>query len=502
MRRHCRRAGPAVLGIPSSRVDATSASLPPPPAEREAPPIHVLVVDDEEPLRRVVARMLTGRGYRVDTAPDGPAALEFLETHDPDVVLSDLQMPGMTGIELLARAKALHPTLPVVIMTAFADVAAAVEALRSGAYHFLTKPFHSTDAVALAISNAAEHRRLVDHARSLEQRLASEGRFGEIIGDAPKMQVLYRMIQEVAPTPTTVLVLGESGTGKELVARSIHERSPRAPRPFVAVNCGAIAPEMIESEMFGHVRGAFTGAHASRAGLFQSASGGTLLLDEVGDLPLGAQVKVLRALQEGEIRPVGSDETRIVDVRVIAATNVDLATRLEAGTFRRDLYYRLNVFPLELPPLRERPDDAALLAAYFLRKIAKRIGKKEKRLSPDALAAVRAHPWPGNVRELENAMERACILARTEEIRAIDFPFARALVPSDVPRASPAPAAPRDSDLFDLPYAEAKRRSLERFEREYVRGVTERAGGNASEAARLAGLDRSNFRRIQRRVSR
>jgi DNA-binding NtrC family response regulator len=477
-----------------------SASPPGEVREREAPPVHVLVVDDEEPIRRALARLLTARGFRVDVAVDGPAALDFLEKHDPDVLLSDLQMPGMSGIDLLKRAKAIHPSLVVVIMTAFADVDAAVGALRSGAYHFLAKPLLSTDAVALTITSAAEHRHLLDHARALERRLVTEGKFGEIIGDAPKMRALYRLIDEVAPTSSTVLVLGESGTGKELVARAIHARSPRVARPFVAVNCGAIAPEMIESEMFGHVKGAFTGAHGSRAGLFASAQGGTLFLDEVGDLPLAAQVKLLRALQEREIKAVGSDEVRVVDVRVVAATNVDLAARVEAGAFRRDLYYRLAVFTLELPPLRERPDDAALLAAYFARKIAQRIGKKDRRLSPDAVAAIRAHPWPGNVRELENAMERACIVARGEEIHAADFPFTRAFAATEPTTASGA--APRDSDLFELPFAEAKRRVQERFENDYVRALTARSGGNTNEAARLAGVDRSNFRRIQRRLGR
>jgi DNA-binding NtrC family response regulator len=478
---------------------ATSTSLPPPVAERDASPIHVLVVDDEEPLRRLLVRTLTAQGCRVDTAADGPEALAFVRKDDPDVVLTDLQMPGMTGLELLGHLKALRPTLEVVIMTAFADVEGAVAALRAGAYHFLTKPFQSNEFVAVTITKAGEHRRLVDRTRSLEQRLASGDRFGEMVGGSPKMQALYRMIEQIAPTTSSVLILGESGTGKELVARALHDRSPRAARPFAAINCGAIAPEMVESEMFGHVRGAFTGAHAARAGIFESANGGTLFLDEVADLPLSAQVKLLRAIQEGEIKPVGSDVTRRVDVRVIAATNVDLASRVEAGTFRRDLYYRLNVFLLELPPLRERPDDAVLLAVYFARKIAERIGKRQRRLAPDALEAIRAYSWPGNVRELENAMERACILGRGDELHAADFPFATAS--AHALAAAPHPGGMQNADLLVLPYAEAKRRALERFEQEYVQALDARANGNASEAARLAGLDRSNFRRIQRRVT-
>jgi two-component system response regulator HydG len=483
---------------------AASIALSPAGGERKAPPIHVLVVDDDEALRRALARVLTASGLRVDVVADGAAALEFVAVNDPDVVLSDYEMPGMNGMQLLTRLKALRPTLEVVIMTAFAEVNLAVEAMRSGAYNFLTKPFHSNDAVVLTVTKAAQHRQLADRARALEERLASEDRFGELIGTSPKMREVYRLIEEVAPTSSPVLILGESGTGKELVARALHDRSPRATKPFVAVNCGAISAEVVESELFGHVRGAFTGAHAPRAGLFESANGGTLFLDEVGDLPLAAQVKLLRALQEGEIKRVGADESRKVDVRVVAATNIDLATRIEAGTFRRDLFYRLDVFGIELPPLRERGDDAVLIASTLNRRIAKRIGRKEKRLADDAIEAIRAYAWPGNVRELENAMERACILARGDLVHAGDLPFrpsesAQAVAPTAL--APSTASVGKTDDLFELPYAEAKRRALERFDEAYVREIVLRSNGNASEAARRAGVDRSNFRRILRRTS-
>jgi DNA-binding NtrC family response regulator len=478
-------------------------SLLPPAAGRGSAPIQVLLVDDDEALRRALARVLTTNGLHVDVVANAAAALEFVSANDPDVVLSDFEMPGMNGMELLAQLKALRPTLEVVIMTAFADVDLAVEAMRAGAYNFLTKPFPSNDAVVLTVTKAAQHRQLADRARALEQRLASEDRFGELIGTSPKMREVYRLIEDVAPTASPVLILGESGTGKELVARALHDRSPRAAKPFIAVNCGAISAEVVESELFGHVRGAFTGAHAPRAGLFESANGGTLFLDEVGDLPLAAQVKLLRALQEGEVKRVGSDETRKVDARVVAATNIDLATRIEAGTFRRDLYYRLDVFTIALPPLRERGDDAVLLASTLIRKIAKRIGRKEKRLADDAIAAIRAYAWPGNVRELENAMERACILARGDVVHAADLPY-RPPESSQAPgpvSSTPGPTSTKTDDLFELPYAEAKRRALERFDEDYVREVVLRSNGNASEAARRAGVDRSNFRRILRRTS-
>jgi DNA-binding NtrC family response regulator len=486
---------------------AAPTSLSMPSAERGPAPIHVLLVDDDESLRRALARVLTGSGLRVDVVANAPAALEFLAANDPDVVLSDFEMPGMNGMELLAQVKALRPTLEVVIMTAFADVDLAVEAMRAGAYNFITKPFQSNDAVVLTVTKAAQHRQLADRARALEQRLASEDRFGELIGTSPKMREVYRLIEEVAPTASTVLILGESGTGKELVARALHDRSPRASKPFIAVNCGAISAEVVESELFGHVRGAFTGAHAPRAGLFESANGGTLFLDEVGDLPLAAQVKLLRALQEGEVKRVGSDETRKVDARVVAATNIDLTTRIEAGTFRRDLYYRLDVFAIALPPLRERGDDAALLASTLIRRIAKRIGRKEKGLADDAIAAIRAYSWPGNVRELENAMERACILARGDVVHAGDLPFrmsdASQLAPVSAPVSGPPSTARamKTDDLIELPYTEAKKRALERFDDYYVREIVLRSNGNASEAARRAGVDRSNFRRILRRTS-
>ncbi len=478
-----------------------SVSLPPPAANRDEAPIHVLVVDDDDMVRRLVVRILTQRGYRVDSANNGPSALELLLTLDPDVALVDVQMPGMTGLELMPRLKAIRPGLEVVVMTGFGEISVAVDAVQAGAYQFLTKPFNANETVVLTIEKAAQHRRLADRARRLEERLATADRFGEIVGNAPKMRTVFRMITDVAATTSTVLVLGESGTGKELVARAIHDRSLRSEKAFVAVNCGAIPPEMVESELFGHVRGAFTGAHAPRAGLFESADGGTLFLDEIGDLPLAAQVKVLRALQSGEVKRVGSDETRTFDVRVIAATNVDLTARLDAGTFRRDLYYRLNVFEIALPPLRERDDDVVLLARYFAHTTAQRIGKKERPLGRDAVAALAAYRWPGNVRELENAIERACIVARGEEIHASDFPFSSTAVPSNSTSSTiPTPPAVLDDAILDLPYVEARRRILEQFEDDYIRETLARCNGNASEAARRAGLDRSNFRRVLKRM--
>ena len=457
------------------------------------------MVDDEPALRKSIARILGARGYEVATADDGQAGLEALERSQPDVLLTDLLMPRMSGLDLLQKAKQRWPDLEVVIMTAFADVDTAVSAVKAGAYDFLTKPFPSNDAVALSVAKAAEHHRLIARAQQLEERLIARERFGELIGNSRRMQDVYRLIEGVASATSTVLVLGESGTGKELVARAIHQSSPRQTKPFVTVNCAAIPKDLVESELFGHVRGAFTGAQAARAGLFDSADGGTIFLDEVGDLPLAAQVKLLRTLQEGEVKRVGSDETRIVDVRVVAATNVDLKAKIESGEFRRDLYYRLNVIAIHLPALREREEDVVLLANHFVRKLAVRMGRSAKTLGEGALDALRAHSWPGNVRELEHAVEHAFVLSRGEIIEASDLPIERA----PAAFSSEAPTAispPWNHEAYALPYAEAKKRILADFDLAYVREQIRRADGNVSEAARRSGLDRSNFRRILRRL--
>ena len=461
-----------------------------------AAPIRVLVVDDETALRKSLARILVSRGFDVTTAEDGEAALALIEKQPPDVALVDILMPRMTGLELLPRVKARWPHIEVLIMTAFGDVDTAVAAVKAGAYDFLTKPFASNEAVALCVAKAAEHKRLVEHTSDLEERLLSQERFGELVGTSPKMQNIYRLIEGVASATSTVLILGESGTGKELVARAIHQSSPRTDKPFVAVNCAAIPKELVESELFGHVRGAFTGAQNARAGLFETAHEGTLFLDEIGDLPLSSQVKLLRALQEGEVKRVGADEARVVDVRVLAATNVDLKARAETGEFRKDLYYRLNVIAIPLPPLRQREDDVFLLTHHFLQKLARRMGRPPKTVSEDAFRALRSYAWPGNVRELEHAIEHAFVLSKGDVIHATDLPFAR--TGERESEHAPALGLPLDG----VPYAEAKRLAMARFDEEYVREILRQTAGNLSEAARVAGLDRSNFRRIMRKLQR
>jgi DNA-binding NtrC family response regulator len=312
--------------------------------------------------------MLMSRGIEVLTSEDGRAALEILARERVDVALVDLMMPNMGGLELLQRTKEKGIEVEIIMMTAFGDVETAVQAVRAGAYHFLTKPFRSNDEVIVTVAKAAERRQLIDRAQKLEQKLEQQERFGELIGNSTSMQEVYRLAVGVAAASSTVLILGESGTGKELTARAIHQHSSRAGKPFVAVNCSAIPVDLVESELFGHLRGAFTGATATREGLFEVANHGTIFLDEVGDLPPLAQVKLLRTLQEGEIKRVGSNETKLVDVRVVAATNVDLRSRIAEGKFREDLFYRLNVVAIELPPLRARRDDIPLLAYHFLQK--------------------------------------------------------------------------------------------------------------------------------------
>ncbi len=460
---------------------------------------RVLIVDDEPTLRRSLARLLLSRGMQVLTADDGATAIDLLVDERVDVALVDLMMPKVGGLELLDHVKQHHVDVEVIMMTAFGDVETAVTAVRSGAYHFLTKPFRSNDEVALTVAKAAEHRRLLTRAALLEKRLEQMEKFGELIGNSPRMQEVYRLATGVAPTASTVLILGESGTGKELTARAIHQHSPRADAPFVAVNCSAIPVELVESELFGHVRGAFTGATTTREGLFETAHRGTLFLDEVGDLPPLAQVKLLRALQEGEIKRVGANETRSVDVRVIAATNVDLRERIASGRFREDLFYRLHVVAIELPPLRDRREDVPLLAHHFLTKYAARAARDVRHIAPEALRAMQQQAWPGNVRELENAIEYATVFCRDDTIRVADLPFARSSGGS-ASAASGHSGSMLPAGLLDLPYREAKQQAVAAFESAYLSELLRRSDGNISEAARQAGLDRSNFRRTAKRA--
>lgn len=457
-------------------------------------PVRVLAIDDNEQLLLSLARLLRHHGFELNTytsPADGLATLKI----DPlvfDLLVVDVQMPEMNGLEVLAQAREIDPDLPVIMLTADATAQTAVTALKLGAFDYLVKPFSDSEELALKLSRAASFGRLSRKARHLEQRLAEAERFERLIGESKGMRELYSTIDRIAPADVNVLVLGESGTGKELVARAIHARSRASAGPFVAFNCGAVPPELVDSELFGHARGAFTGAVREREGLFVEADGGTLFLDEVGDVPLAVQVRLLRVLQEGELRQVGGSGTRQVFVRVIAATNVDLERAVREGRFREDLFYRLNVVSIRVPPLRDRISDVPLLAAHFVDKHARGDGRAPG-FSPEALEALTAYAWPGNVRELENAILRSLALTRTDIIGLDALPPKVAQAPSPEP-----PAVSQVSDVADDlgSYQDARNEAMRAFERRFSIRLLSKTSGNIAHAARLAGLDRANFRRI------
>jgi two-component system, NtrC family, response regulator HydG len=466
----------------------------------EARPVRVLVVDDEPSLLRALEALLRKKGYEVIGLDSPIVATQKLAQEDFDVALLDIKMPQLSGLELLNAVKHRRPEVEVIMMTGHATVETALAAVRSGAYDYLTKPFDDVELVARAVAKAAERKMLFDRNRQLETALKErEGGQGEgIVGNSGPIREVTRMIEAVAYSSTTVLVTGESGTGKELVARALHTRSPRKGHPFVALNCGALTETLLESELFGHVKGAFTGAQRDQKGLFDAADGGTIFLDEIGDIPLSTQVRLLRVLQEGEIKRVGSAESVKVDVRVIAATHRDLPKLVKAGKFREDLFYRLNVINIPLPSLRERVDDIPLLAHHFLRRYAERLGKKVRALSPEGIELLCGYRWPGNVRELENAVERAVVLCRGDAVTPTDLP------PAVTGRTAPLvreaqPSGAEEAAWLTLSYAAAKEHALRRFEKSYVDALMRACDNNISAAARKAGMDRSNFKRVLRK---
>jgi len=458
-----------------------------------APRPRVLIIDDEEALLRTLGGLLTRAGFEVQTFSDALEGLTAAKEPDFDVALVDINLPNISGMELLRELKGRKHPIEVIIITGEGSIPTALEAVRLGAYDYLTKPFIDIEPVISSVRRAVDRKRLISRNRELEQLVKGAQPNPDFIGQSAKMREVFSLIEQVSYSSSTVLIQGESGTGKELVARSIHRRSQRASGAFVAINCAAMTETLLESELFGHVRGAFTGAAGSKKGLIEAANGGTLFLDEIGDMPLVTQVKLLRVLQEGEVRPVGSNDTTKVDVRVIAATNVDIAKAMADGKFREDLFYRLNVITVQLPALRERPTDVPLLAQHFLRHYGKRLNKVIERISDDALEALVSNSWPGNVRELENVIERATVLARGKEITVGDLP------PGFADRRG---GAEDDlSSLLHMTYAQAKRLTLTAFDRRYLHGLMRKASGNITAAANLAGLDRSNFRRLLKQYS-
>jgi DNA-binding NtrC family response regulator len=447
---------------------------------------RVLIVDDDLSAGMLLERRLTRDGFAVETARDSATVLELLQSGvgDWDAAVLDISIPGMPGTELLRIIQERSPMTSVIMLTGDDRAATATTCLRAGAFHYLTKSFDLGE-ISSAVQAAARHSTV---RRRLREQPAKPGTMA-LVGTSLALKELRTAIDQISRQDAPVLLRGESGTGKEVAARTIHERSPRAGKPFIAVNCSAIPEGLIDSELFGHERGAFTGALADRNGVFAEAEGGTLFLDEIGDMPLAVQGRLLRALQEREIRPVGSNAVRKVDVRVIAATHVNLAEAIERGTFRQDLFYRLNVLALHLPPLRERRDDIALLAAHFLRKHG---GIAPPQLSPAALEALVAAPWPGNVRELENALLHAIAYAPEGEI-GLDA------LPPEIKAKGSSPIKKLTADDVLRPLAEAKREMNDRFEREYLIKVMKAGNGSVSEAARIAGIDRTNLRRLLKR---
>jgi two-component system response regulator AtoC len=429
--------------------------------------VKILVVDDEIVVRESLSDWLKDAGYQVFTAESGYEALEMIEKEKPGIMIADLMMPGMDGIELMKKAREQQPGLEVVIVTAYASIPTAITAMKEGAYDYIEKPF-CPERAELLVRKLAEHQELLEENLSLRQRLDDHYRFENIITKSAKMQRVIEVIKVVAKSNATVLVTGESGTGKELVARAIHSQSNRHNKPFIAVSCAALPESLLESELFGHEKGSFTGAYAQKKGKFEFAEGGTLFLDEIGEMSANIQVHLLRVLEEKEFTRVGGNEPIKADVRVISATNKDLRKAIEKQEFREDLYYRLNVVNVELPPLRERKEDVPLLAQHFLNKFASENRKEVSGFSPDALEFLLDYDWPGNVRELENAIERAVILAKNSLITVDDLP----------------------QENLSLGYSIGSKKSIKEVEKEHILNVLRKTGDNYSEAARILGISR------------
>ena len=440
---------------------------------------RILIVDDEANARAALSEILREEGYETETAADGFKALGKLGAFSPDLILTDLKMPGLDGLGLLKEARAASPSTVLVVMTAFGTIDSAVEAIKLGAENYLTKPLEPGSLIAV-VERAMEKARLMAEAAVLRERLRERNAFGHIVGEHPSMKALLETVAQVAPSRSSVLIVGESGTGKELVAAALHRASTRAQQPLVRLNCAALSESLLESELFGHERGAFTGAVGRREGRFKQADGGTLFLDEVGEIPAATQVKLLRFLQEREFERVGGNETLKVDVRVVAATNVDLEDRVRRGQFREDLFYRLNVIRVDLPPLRDRRTDVPLLAGFFLRRYAQENGKRILGFSEEAMQRLMAWPWPGNVRELEHAVERAVVLCRGERIEVEQLPGPMIVGSARSKEAEGRPVIPGSS------IAELERYAI----LETLRAV----GGSTSKAAKLLGV---SARKIQ-----
>jgi DNA-binding NtrC family response regulator len=446
----------------------------------------ILITDDEQQIRRILSVMLTEHGFEVAEAESGERAVEVNPEFRPEVALLDINMPGMDGLETLQALLAQNPNLDCIMMTAYGTIRSAVEAMRTGAFDYLTKPFDN-DELLLIINRALELRRLSIEVEELRAELSTRYGFNEIVGISPKLQAVFRQMAKVAPIDATVLIEGESGTGKEMVARAIHRASPRSLKPFVAINCGAIPQALFETEFFGHEKGAFTDAREARRGRFEQAQGGTLFLDEVGELPLGTQVKLLRALQEKEITRVGGRSSIKLDVRVLAATNVDLHRAVGVGRFREDLYWRLNVVKLTLPPLRERREDIPLIIDHLVERFNRELGLQIHALSTDARHLLEMFDWPGNVRELENAICSAMIMSEGGTVTAHDLP------PRIRGEAETADSAATSRDITKGILADAVREATEKLERMMIVSRLADFNGNRTATADSLGISRKTL---------
>ena len=453
---------------------------------------RILIVDDEEIVVRSCLRILGGSDYELDSAQDGRQALEKIEARSYDVILLDIVMPKIDGMEVLKRVKESHPDVDVIMVTGLSEIETAVRSMKLGAFDYLPKPF-DPDELRMVVERALERRRLLEENSSLRGELSAKFRLENMIGSSPAMQGVYRLVAKCAPTSSTVLLIGESGTGKELVARAIHYNSLRKEKPFVPVDCNSLTESLLESELFGHVKGSFTGAVANKRGLFEVANGGTLFLDEIGNISLATQAKLLRVIQEREFKAVGDTRTQSTDIRMIAATNKDLKAMVAEGSFRDDLFYRINIFPIRVPPLRERREDIAALAYHFLNIFGKELDKKLTGFSDGAMSVLANHDWPGNVRELENCVHRAAILATDPVIRKahlVDIVDASPLLEAEVPRTG--------EELKRVKKA-ARERSVEDIEKLFVLEALKRNAWNVTRSAEDTGMQRANFQALMKK---
>ncbi|MEW6263767.1 MAG: sigma-54 dependent transcriptional regulator [Thermodesulfobacteriota bacterium] len=448
-----------------------------------APHPRVLIVDDEAHIRKILTIMLTKKGYETQAAGSGQEALGLIRQAAFDAVITDLRMPGLDGLDLLREIKTQDPELVVIVITAFATVETAIAAMKQGAYDYISKPFKE-DEILIVLDKALERQRILAENRQLRAQIREKYDFSNFIGRSRPMQRVLEIIAKVAETKATVLITGESGTGKELAARAIHQAGPRRDKPFVPINCGAVPANLLESEFFGYVKGAFSGADRPKKGLFAEADGGTLFLDEVSELPLEMQVKILRAIQEEEIRRLGEATALKVDLRIVAATNKDLPEEVKASRFREDLFYRLNVITLYMPPLRERPEDIPLLAHHFLNQVVREHKLEPKKLSPEAVRVLAAQPWPGNVRALRNAIEQSAVMSDGSLISVSDLPVGPAPISKD--RSGLSVSVPEDwTDLKS-----ALKSVIEQTEKIIIQRTLEKSDRNRTRAAQILGLSR------------